>query len=115
MKVLALVAVVALVAIVAYFIWSRVRGEAFSGGSAVTYFYLPECPWCKKFKPEWEKFKASAAKAGIATKEVNGEEDRIAVDEKGIKGFPTVLVGDKEYQGERTAEALMKAATSAKP
>lgn len=79
----------------------------------VTYYYLEQCMWCNKFKPEWQKFKADAEKAGIKTVEVDGEKNQALVQEKGIKGFPSVWIQDSEYSGDRTAEELLKAAKAA--
>ena len=79
----------------------------------VTYYYLEQCMWCNKFKPEWQKFKVEAEKAGIKTIEVDGEKNQEQVQEKGIKGFPSVWIQDSEYSGDRNAEELLKAAKAA--
>lgn len=80
----------------------------------VTYYYLEQCMWCNKFKPEWEKFKAEAAKVGgIKTVEVDGEKNQAQVQEKGIKGFPSVWIEDSEYSGDRTSDELLKAVKAA--
>lgn len=85
--------------------------EAFAEQPLVTFYYLPGCGWCEKFKPEWEKCKKMAASKNIATREVNAAENEEEVSSKGINGFPTILISvdgkEKEYQGERTAEAIL--------
>jgi glutaredoxin len=108
--------VVALLLFVAlYFFLRRREGrEGFESQTTVTYYYLPECPWCKKFKPEWDKFSELAKKLGIDVSEVDASDatHAEATAKKGIRGFPTVIVSkggqDEEYGGDRTADDLMK-------
>jgi len=83
--------------------------DNFANASAkVTYYYMDGCPHCRNFKPEWEKFKAAAAAAGIEALDVAAQ-DMGSVTPK-VVGFPTVHVEVKgkvtEYKGERTADAL---------
>ena len=112
---LMMIAAVAAIALLAYvaFRYMKTSREQFATGG-VTYFYLQNCPWCQKFKPEWEKFKVEAGKAGILTREVDGEAEKELIATKGIKGFPTIMVADVEYTGDRTAAALLAAAKASK-
>jgi thiol-disulfide isomerase/thioredoxin len=87
--------------------------EAFAGEVTVTYYFLEQCPWCKKFAPEWESFKKAAAteKLSIKTVEVDAEKESDKVP-KDIKGFPTVHIAKADgaavgYDGDRTATALL--------
>lgn len=93
------------------------KWEGFAEQKTVTFYFLEGCGWCEKFKPEWASFKELAAKEGIVTREVSASENPKEVEEKGIQGFPTVIVTsggqDKEYNGERTADDLLKFAKSA--
>ena len=89
------------------------RMEAFAGEVTVTYYFLEQCPWCKKFAPEWESFKKAIAEEKLAIKavEVNAEKESDKVP-KDIKGFPTVQIAKADgaavaYDGERTASALL--------
>lgn len=106
---------VGLAVLAVVYVLLRKYKESFEDGKTkVTYFYLPECPWCKKYKPEWEKFKAEVEKdkytAGkVLAEEVDGEKDPKRVAEMKVKGFPTVFIGSKEYEGPRTAEDLLEA------
>lgn len=109
---------IALIAALVFVYFRTSRKEGFEGGATVTYFYLPQCPWCQKFEPEWNRFEEDARKeVGIQTAKVNGEEDHAAASAKGVKGYPTVIITkngkDTEYKGERTAAALMAAVKSA--
>jgi thiol-disulfide isomerase/thioredoxin len=93
------------------------RKEGFDGQTLVTLYHMVGCGWCQKFKPEWEKFKDMAQKAGIQTKEVEASEDPSLIEKKGIQGFPTVRVEkngkEVDYSGDRTAQDLMKYMLSA--
>jgi thiol-disulfide isomerase/thioredoxin len=111
-KIGGLLGVLLLLVALYYFMRSRTR-EGFESGAVVTYFFLPECPWCKAFKPEWDKFVELAKKEGIQTVAVDAsdEANREEVSRKGVKGFPTVIVSkdkDHEFTGERTAAELLK-------
>lgn len=109
-----------IVLVVIYKMVSKLRSrEGFEDAAAkitVTYFFLPECPYCKEFKPEWDKFKEAASKdASLKVVEVDASTNPAAASAKDVKGFPTVLITedggkDKEYAGPRTAADLMKAA-----
>lgn len=83
----------------------------------VTFYFLPGCGWCEKFEPEWEKFEKLAKEKGILTRKVNAKEETDEVQQKGITGFPTVIITkngkETDYQGDRTAEDLLKAAGAA--
>lgn len=105
-----LVTVLLLLVALYYFI-RKSNKEGFTSNVKVTYYFMPECPWCKAFMSEWQKFVALAKKEGYTTMEVDATDpaNQKAVQEKGIKGFPSVIVTkgkDVEYSGERTAEDL---------
>lgn len=94
--------------------WIRREFEGFKSKPVVTYYFMETCPHCKAFMPEWEKFKAEAASAGISTREYSINKDRAEVEkaEPAVEGFPTVHVEIdgkvSEYKGSRTAAALME-------
>ena len=90
-----------------------VRKELFGSKVRVSYCFLEGCPWCKKFAPEWEKFKSALASAKLAveTEEVDAEKESGKVP-KDIKGFPTVVITKADgktvtYEGDRTSTALL--------
>lgn len=89
--------------------------EGFGGEATLFYFYMPGCPYCEKFHPEWDRFVAMAKKEGIpvtltkldGTKKESAEK----VARFGVQGFPT-LVLDKDgkamtYDGRRSADDLL--------
>lgn len=105
------ISIVLVFAVYALFVAPRM--EAFAGEVTVTYYFLEQCPWCKKFAPEWESFKKAIAaeKLAIKTVEVDAEKESDKVP-KDIKGFPTVQIAKADgaavaYDGERTASALL--------
>lgn len=102
--------VIVVVALFAAWLYGR-NYELFSSPVTVEYFYMNGCPWCEKFMPEWNKFQESAAASGVQTKKTEASEDPAAVERFNIQGFPTVMVTkdgkSTEYNGERTADALM--------
>lgn len=102
-----------LVLVVLVMLYKRfAKKEGFSNAVTVTYFFLPNCPHCKDFRPEWDKYVTQAKKEGVQTREVDGSDPKNAttVSQKGIKGYPTVLVTkdgkDVEFDKERTSDAL---------
>jgi len=108
--VLGAIAVLLLLVGIAFLLQSK-KWEGFATEKTVSFYYLPGCSWCEKFKPEWKKFESSAKDNGIVTRAVNAQENEQEVSKKQIKGFPTVLVTSNgkevEYNGERTSEALL--------
>lgn len=110
---------VLLVLVAVYWLMGGKLIEKFTGenDTTVKYYYLPGCGWCQKFMPEWAKFEKLAKEEGFQTEKVNAQENAEEVSKKGITAFPTVHIvkGGKatEYNGERTAEDLLKATKSA--
>lgn len=105
------VSIVVVYLVFAFFVAPKL--EAFAGEVTVTYYFLEQCPWCKKFAPEWEAFKKSVADEKLAVKavEVNAEKESDKVP-KDVKGFPTVHIAKADgkavgYEGDRTAAALL--------
>lgn len=102
-----------------YFLMGGKLIEKFTGEDKpkVVYYFLPGCGWCQKFMPEWEKFTKLAKTEGMETQKVNAQENAEEVTKKGITAFPTIhVVKDgkpTEYNGDRTAEDLLKFAKSA--
>lgn len=80
--------------------------------SAFVMVYAPWCGHCKTVKPEFEKLKSSyTGRTKIVM--IDGDKDKEAAKNMGVKGFPTLryyptgLNGEfKEYNGERTEDAM---------
>lgn len=79
----------------------------------VELFYAEWCGHCQHFKPEWEKLKKMSKQNGIQCIEYESEKDAQKMEEENIEGFPTIRIsmgGEKqEYNGERTAAAILMA------
>ena len=79
-----------------------------------TMFYAPWCGHCKTAHPEFEKFKNSY-KGDVKIVDVNGDEDKAAMKQHNVQGFPTMRYYPngmsnaqkfEEYTGERNADAM---------
>ncbi|ETW06795.1 protein disulfide-isomerase domain [Aphanomyces invadans] len=87
------------------------------GGKGVWFveFYAPWCGHCKNLAPEWKK--AAKALDGIVNvAAVDCDQHKELAGKYGVQGFPTIKVfGDNkrsptDYQGQRTAQAIVDAA-----
>lgn len=79
----------------------------------LTLYYAPWCPHCKPVKPIFEELKQTyAGNSNVKIVTVNGDEEKELLKERGIKGYPTIIltINGKEikYEGERTAEKLQE-------
>lgn len=80
----------------------------------IVLYYASWCGYSRMFIPEWEKFAewASANAKQLNVKSIKCEAGNESVCmEKGIRGYPTVILYPKEgtekmFTGDRTAEAL---------
>lgn len=91
------------------------RYEGFESKATLSYFYLPGCGWCQKFNPEWDRFVELIKEedVDVMVRKVNAEEARDEVEKEKIQGFPHIHLkkasGERvDYEGERTAEALIE-------
>jgi len=79
-------------------------------------FFMVNCPACKAFKPEWDKFVDSCKSQenpNILIAEIDSKQaGRVNFDTSALEGFPTVyrdVKGEKgvvEFKNERTKKAL---------
>jgi protein disulfide-isomerase A6 len=86
-----------------------------SDGLWLVEFYAPWCGHCKSLAPEWKKA-AKALKGSVKIAAVDADKHRELGTKFGVSGFPTIKVfgADKtkptEYDGGRTADAIVKTA-----
>lgn len=84
----------------------------------VQLFYANWCGHCQRFKEEWGKLKKMLEEKGMLWEEYEADKDGGKMDEENIKGFPTIRIisnGSKnEYNGERTANAILLFITTGK-
>jgi protein disulfide-isomerase A1 len=73
-------------------------------------FYAPWCGHCKKLTPDWEKA-ATALKGEVPVAKVDATVEEAVAQEFGVRGYPTIKFFSngvaKDYQGARSAEALV--------
>lgn len=84
----------------------------------VVEFFAPWCGHCQQLVPEYKKL-ATALKGVAKVGALNADEHKSIGGQFGVKGFPTIKIfgGNKrkpdDYNGERTALAMAKAAVEA--
>ena len=83
-----------------------------SKGIVIVEFYAPWCGHCKSLQPEYEKA-AAVLKDVVKVVAVDATTEQALASKYGIQGFPTIKVfgSDKknpvDYQGQRTADAII--------
>lgn len=83
----------------------------------VVEFYAPWCGHCKQLKPEYIKG-AKALKGVVKVGAVNADDHQALGAQYGVRGFPTIKIfankrSPIEFNGQRTAQAIIDAALSA--
>lgn len=81
-------------------------------------FYAPWCGHCRNLVPEWTKA-ASALKGVVKVAAVDADQHQSLGGQYGVRGFPTIKIfganknAPTDYQGGRTAAAIVEAGLSA--
>ncbi|XP_006903376.1 PREDICTED: protein disulfide-isomerase A6-like [Elephantulus edwardii] len=81
-------------------------------------FYAPWCGHCQRLTPEWKKV-ATALKGTVKVGAVDADKHQSLGGQYGVQGFPTIKIfgsnknRPEDYQGGRTAEAIVDSAVSA--
>jgi thiol-disulfide isomerase/thioredoxin len=104
-----------LVSIVVIFIIYRFlfKAELFDSKPTITYYYLKNCGWCKKFSPVWDQFEkeVKAKNINIIPRKIDASKASSEVAQYNIKGYPHVqLVKGTTvvpFNGERTVQGLL--------
>ena len=89
--------------------------DAKSSNAEVIFFYTAWCPYCKKARPEWDKFKQrwneqSLSGATVLISEVDCDKNEPLANKYEITGYPTIkcIYNKKiaEFDGTINAETL---------
>jgi thiol-disulfide isomerase/thioredoxin len=92
------------------------RSEGFESGKTLIICKADWCGHCKKAAPEFQKLLAASPitlKDGskVVVKILDADKDKQEMAKFNVKGFPSILIVDKdsttEYPGERTQGAIM--------
>nr|KAF6269382.1 protein disulfide isomerase family A member 6 [Pipistrellus kuhlii] len=81
-------------------------------------FFAPWCGHCQRLTPEWKKV-ATALKGVVRVGAVDADKHQSLGGQYGVQGFPTIKIfgsnknRPEDYQGGRTADAIVDAALSA--
>ena len=70
-------------------------------------FFANWCGHCQRFKPEWQKLKQTPD-IQFAEYDADNAAHKAKIDAAGVSGYPTIRIDNKEYSGERTADAILK-------
>lgn len=82
----------------------------------ITLYKAEWCGHCKSFAPEWQRLQSMVkGMSNITLKTCDDQNNKAEIaalkDKNLFKGFPTIIITrssqDKEYKGDRTAEAIL--------
>lgn len=73
----------------------------------VILYSAPWCGHCISFKPEWEKLTEKLKNESISFQHYEEGKDNAEIEQAKVKGYPTIMIDDKEYNGLRTVDAIM--------
>lgn len=87
------------------------QGGAVPPPSDIEVFIAGWCGHCRDFAPELEALRRQAAAAGAALTVHDADDPGSAaiMRARGVKSFPTVLLRGEQYEGDRTAAAILAA------
>lgn len=80
----------------------------------VILYWAEWCHFCTEFKPIWEQLIKEVEKNEKLSKFVKFEDyeetaNKEFIEEKGIRGFPTIHINEEPYNGQRTVLNIIKA------
>ena len=84
------------------------RQYAQSGGANVEIKLIKAdwCGHCQNFLPTWENLQNNYNNKYKFTT-LDSEKDKSEINKLKINGFPTILINNKEYNGDRTEESII--------
>lgn len=85
--------------------------SSFGKTTEILFYSLKDCGHCIKFKEEWNKLiQLTKNNKDIHLEQIEATENPARVQKDGIMYFPTIKINGKEYEGERTADSILRAA-----
>lgn len=115
-KLTAIVVAIAVVIWILYMIYRKIVGGGIGGDKTMVLFYSETCPHCVAFMPQWGSFVAGNPPIKTQKFNLSDASNTSVAKNYGIEGVPEVRVytggvspkgSYVEYQGERTADALL--------
>lgn len=100
---------VLLILLIGYYFTSKKSGFEKIKPDSVVVVYANWCGHCKKAKPEFEKA-AKAAPGKVVLLDGTTPEGQKYMKEHNVKGFPSIVQGNKTLDIPRTSDAILKAA-----
>ena len=85
--------------------------SSFGATTEILFYSLKDCGHCIKFKEEWNKLiELTKNNKDIQLEQIEATENPARIQNDNIMYFPTIKINGKEYEGERTAKAILRAA-----
>jgi thiol-disulfide isomerase/thioredoxin len=73
----------------------------------VVIFFAPWCGHCKSAKPEFEKAVQNGG-GGIVMIDATVPDNKKLVEKYNVRGFPTIMKGNKPFNGNRTEKDILE-------
>lgn len=84
-------------------------GNVSDAKTEILLYSYKECGHCKNFQKEWNKLnELTKNRNDIYTEQIELTTNPARIQQDGIMYFPTIKINGKEYEGERTADAILR-------
>lgn len=84
-------------------------GNVSDAKTKILLYSYKECGHCKNFQKEWNKLtELTKNRNDIYTEQIELTTNPARIQQDGIMYFPTIKINGKEYEGERTADAILR-------
>lgn len=102
--------ILAIVGAIDYLKNKKKFGNVSDGKTEILLYSYKECGHCKNFQKEWNKLtELTKNRNDIYTEQIELSTNPARIQNDGIMYFPTIKINGKEYEGERTADAILRA------
>ena len=84
-------------------------GNVSDGKTEILLYSYEKCGHCRNFQKEWNKLvELTKNNKNIHTEQIELTTNPERIQNDGIMYFPTIKINGKEYDGERTANAILR-------